>query len=466
MSRIFLAKYSMRATKNNYKFSFKLYRQLADESYTISLVLRYNKKRYIYSLPLTVYSEQWDEIRERYIDDSIAKEVIKEKGLKDTEKRNLLRSLHADAQVNNIYLDRKAIELRDIIDDFERRKVPFTNEMIIEKLFTKVSSSKAESYLLAHITKLKEEKRFNTAKTFEDLHICLLKYDKNFSKRSIPEIDYNYVNGYFNYFKEQGREVGGIGVNLRALRTLLNEAIKDNVGSPETYPFSNQYGTRTGKDTFSLSNKVKTTTRKKFIPIQYLEKFYNHEFTSISHQRSKELFFFSFFCGGINFADMANLRKSDIKHGFDKEGNPIRYFIYKRSKTKEDIEIQINDDIQRQIDKLQNTILGKAIDDYLLPIYTITGLNSEEMNTFRMNKLRRMNKYLKEMSKIMEFPEGLVGLSTYFARHSFAMRLFSKTKSIDIVSAGLHHASTEITKVYLESFGKDEIAKVSSGLLN
>ena len=69
------------------------------------------------------------------------------------------------------------------------------------------------------------------------------------------------------------------------------------------------------------------------------------------------------------------------------------------------------------------------------------------------------------MAKIMEFPEGLEGLSTYFARHSFAMTLFNKTKSIDIVSAGLHHASTETTKIYLEGFGKDEIAEMTDGLL-
>lgn len=64
----------------------------------------------------------------------------------------------------------------------------------------------------------------------------------------------------------------------------------------------------------------------------------------------------------------------------------------------------------------------------------------------------------------MEFPESLDDLSTYFARHSFAMTLFNKTKSIDIVSAGLHHASTE-TKIYLEGFGKEEIAEMTDGLL-
>lgn len=39
------------------------------------------------------------------------------------------------------------------------------------------------------------------------------------------------------------------------------------------------------------------------------------------------------------------------------------------------------------------------------------------------------------------------------------MTLFNKTKSIDVVSAGLHHA------IYLEGFGKDEIAEMTNGLL-
>lgn len=456
----------MRTTKNSYKFSFKLYRQLADESYAISLVLRYNRKRFVYTLPFTVYPEQWDDIRERYIDENIVKEIIRERDLKDADRRKTLRSLHKDALVNNIYIDRKAIELRDIIDDYEKRKVPFTNEMIIERLFTRAISSNVENYLLTHIERLKSEKAYGTADTFSDLHICLLKYDKKFNTRYFPEIDYNYVKGYFNYYVDAGRTIGGISVNLRALRTLLNTSIKDNIGCPETYPFSNQYGTRTGKDIFSVTKETEVTTRKRYIPIDYLQQFYKKEFTRIPLQRSKALFFFSFFCGGINFKDMAELRKSDIKHGFDQEGNPIRYFIYRRAKVKKDVEIQINDDIQKQIDILQDPMFGKAIDNYLLPIYVKAGLDEKAMHQYRKDKLKRMNNDLRDIAKELNFPEGLEDLSSYFARHSFAMRLFKKTMSIDVVSAGLRHSNIETTKIYLESFGKDEIAKVTEGLLD
>lgn len=446
-------------------YSFKLYNSLADGSKVVALVLRYNNQRMMINFPFSAFPEQWDNLRQRYIDDQTAKDIIREKGIQGNLKKQFLQSLHPERIANNIILDNRTIELRQIIEDFERRKIPFTNTMLKERLFVKASAFSVESYLLSYIDKLKLEKRYGTANTFEDLRICLIKFDASFQKRIFPDIDYKYVSLFFENQKDIGRKVGGIGVNLRALRSLLNNAIKDNVGSPETYPFSNQYGTRTGKETFNLASKVKTITRKRFIPVNLLQKFYSYEFESIPHMRSKGLFFFSFFCGGINFTDMANIKKTDIKSGFDKEGKSIKYFTYTRSKTKEPIEIQINEDIQSQIDYLSNPEFGIPCDDYLLPIITKVGLSNLEQNIFKTNKRKKLNIYLKEMAKIMEFPASLQDLSTYFARHSFAMSLFSKTKSIDIVSAGLHHSNTEITKVYLESFGKDEIAKVSCGLL-
>lgn len=127
----------------------------------------------------------------------------------------------------------------------------------------------------------------------------------------------------------------------------MNKVIKDGVGSPETYPFSFQYGTYTGKEIFKIIALTKDKTRIRFIPEEFLRKFYEYEFSSIPHIRTKALFFFSFFCGGINYIDMAQIKHLDIKHGFSKDGKPLKYFIYKRSKTGESIEIQINNDIQR-----------------------------------------------------------------------------------------------------------------------
>lgn len=456
----------MAKQSTNKGFSFKLYQKRTDGSYAVSLVLRFNKQRTIISLPFYAKPEQWDEKLGRYINDDFAKDYIKENNLQGKARKEYIDSLHPERFANNVYLDNKTTEIRDIISDFERRKVPFTNEMIREKLFVSITSSSIFDYLKAHINKLNKSDEYNTAQTFENLLECLKRFDSYFQKRLFADITYKYVLDFYNEQKKLGRKDNGIRANLSALRSLLNKAIKEGVGSPETYPFSYQYGTYTGKEIFNITALTKEKTRKRFIPEEYLKKFYDFGFSSIPHIRSKALFFFSFFCGGINYIDMAKVKKSDIKHGFSKDGKPIRYFTYQRSKTGEFIEIQINDDIQRQIDILNDVTLGIPANDYLLPVVLLEDLEGSRLTKYIVDKRKKYNKYLKQMAEAMEFPEGINDMTSYFARHSFAMTLYSKTKSIDLVSASLHHDSVETTKIYLQSFGKDEIAKVSCGLLD
>lgn len=458
--------YFMAKQSTSKGFSFKLYQKRIDGSYAVSLVLRFNKQRTIVSLPFYAKPEQWNEKRGRYIDDDEAKDYIRENNLQSKARKDYIETLHPERFANNIYIDNKAAEIRDIISDFERRKVPFTNEMIREKLFLSITSSSISDYLKVHIGRLKDSDEYNTAKTFEDLFDCLKRFDSYFHKRLFADINYKYVLDFYNEQKKLGRKDNGIRVNLSALRSLLNKAIKEGVGSPETYPFSYQYGTYTGKEIFNITALTKEKTRKRFIPEEYLKKFYDFEFSSIPHIRSKALFFFSFFCGGINYIDMPKIKKTDIKHGFSKDGKPIRYFVYQRSKTGEFIEIQINTDIQKQIDILNNVNLGIPANDYLLPVVLLEDLEGSRLTKYIVDKRKKYNKYLKQMAEVMEFPEGINDMTSYFARHSFAMTLYSKTKSIDLVSASLHHDSVETTKIYLQSFGKDEIAKVSCGLLD
>lgn len=124
----------MAKQSRNKGFSFKLYQKRVDGSYAVSLVLRFNKQRTIISLPFYAKPEQWDEKLGRYFDDDFAKDYIKEKDLQGKARKGYIDSLHPERFANNIYLDNKTTEIRNIISDFERRKVPFTNEMIREKL--------------------------------------------------------------------------------------------------------------------------------------------------------------------------------------------------------------------------------------------------------------------------------------------------------------------------------------------
>ena len=161
---------------------------------------------------------------------------------------------------------------------------------------------------------------------------------------------------------------------------------------------------------------------------------------------------------------MSKLKVTDIKKGFDTKGNPMEYFTFYRNKTNEPIEIVINKDIKEQIDFLRNNF--DTIEDYLLPIVTVSGLGAETRYNHVREKRRKLNKYLKRMVEMLGFPDALHEISVYFARYSFAMNMYSKTENIDIVGQCMHHSDTKTTKMYLEDIGKDRIAELTTNLLD
>lgn len=121
------------ATKG-FKFKLYLYQKRANGRYAISLVLRYNGQRLLISLPFSATEMQWDANKERFVDDETARNITKEKKLTGDAKKEFLSQLHPDREVNNMYLDKKTAELLSIVDDYERRRISFTNAMVQERL--------------------------------------------------------------------------------------------------------------------------------------------------------------------------------------------------------------------------------------------------------------------------------------------------------------------------------------------
>lgn len=244
------------------EWSFKLLqtqdRMRQDGSLPIALVLRFCQQRSITTLDLMALPKQWDKEFERY-------------SLKGTNS-------HPDALQYNTYLNALSTNLEEMISDFNRRKIPFTNTMLIEHLFVVEKTTKLKTYILQFIEQLEKQEPFGHALTFVELFEYLEKFDKSLDKRLFADVNYNYIVKFVQYQLQNGRKKGGISVNVRSLRTVLNTAIQDNVGSPETYPFSNRYGTMTGKKIFSIDKELKTKTRKRFIPKKFLLQFYNFEF--------------------------------------------------------------------------------------------------------------------------------------------------------------------------------------------
>ena len=159
-----------------------------------------------------------------------------------------------------------------------------------------------------------------------------------------------------------------------------------------------------------------------------------------------DLFTFSYLTAGINFIDIALLKKENIID------NRI---VYCRHKTKKQIIVPLQSEAIEMIEKYKGT-------DYLFPILS-TFHETEVQIANRLHKvLSKVNRHLKEIGEKLKLP---IPLTTYVARHSFATVLKRSGVSTSIISESLGHSSERITQVYLDSFGNEQMSKAMKNLL-
>jgi integrase len=276
-------------------------------------------------------------------------------------------------------------------------------------------------------------------------------FDTRFDKLMFNDIDLKYINDFDEYLRIE-RDVSNntIKYYIKTFRALINKAIKDGDASLITYPF--------GKNGYSIS-ALEQETEKRYLPNEYIEKLKTAELESYTMQWVRNLFLFSYYCQGMSFIDVALLTKYNI---LVFEGG--KYIAYRRQKTESKdakiIRIKITDKIQQLLNWF--SLNTQLVEDYLTPCITIEGYKGEQLYNHIRDRYRRYNKHLKTLGRELKF-EG-IQLSSYMSRHSYAMRLKNSGIPEDVISEALGHKDLSTTKVYLDSFQKDEIAKANEVL--
>ena len=167
-------------------------------------------------------------------------------------------------------------------------------------------------------------------------------------------------------------------------------------------------------------------------------------------QLNKDIFMFSYLCGGINFTDIANLTKANII-----EGKRLHYI---RQKTGKLIKIGLSEEAMKIIERYATESKG-----YLFPI-----LNANLHKT-PLQKQNRIHKILGKVNinlKLIAAQLGVEGnLTTYVARHSFASVLKKSGVNIALISEALGHSDIATTQIYLDSFDNEQIDAAMKNLL-
>lgn len=255
-------------------------------------------------------------------------------------------------------------------------------------------------------------------------------------------IDVAWLNKYEKWLRSKGNKETTMSLMFRTLRSAYNKAIENKCARKSDYPFND----------YKIS-KFDVSTEKRAIAKADVLKF-STDVHSIGKQQyvqlSKDIFIFSYLCGGINFTDIANLTKDNII-----EGKRLHYI---RQKTGKLIKLGLSEEALKIIKRYAVESKG-----YLFPI-----LNAQLHKT-PLQKQNRIHKMLGKVNKNLKLLAAQLGveanLTTYVARHSFASVLRKSGVNIALISEALGHSDLTTTQIYLDSFDNEQIDNAMKNLL-
>ena len=172
---------------------------------------------------------------------------------------------------------------------------------------------------------------------------------------------------------------------------------------------------------------------------------------SVSFNLSRDIFIFSYLCGGINFTDVANLKTDNIISG---------RLEYVRQKTGKKLSFQLSQEACNIITRYSQSNLKRG---YLFPIL------DRKVHLTALQKQNRIHKLLvrtnKDLKKIADLAEIKSHISTYWARYSFATVLKNSGVNVSLISEALGHEDITTTTIYLDSFDNKQVDDAMSNLL-
>lgn len=273
---------------------------------------------------------------------------------------------------------------------------------------------------------------------------------------AFDKVTVSFCHEWENVLRATGAEDTTLSNRFRTLRAVLNKAIANGVMKPEHYPFAR---TIAEKHKFQVG-KFNTSTAKRAITRDELRRVEALEPSTDQYRLAKDIFLFSFYCGGINFVDLAQLRWRDLS-GTDEAGYPQRVH-YVRQKTGGKFSLRLLAPAAAILVSYRPfTFAGP--DSYLFPVLDLARHVTPTQVKDRLHKvLGQVNQNLKKLGE----QSGIaIPLTTYVARHSFATALRMSGTSTAVISQAMGHKSEAVTAVYLESFASELVDTAFEGLL-
>lgn len=285
----------------------------------------------------------------------------------------------------------------------------------------------------SYIDMLLRADRIGSAVCYQTSYYALERFKGNVK---LGEITVDYLNEFERWMLHQDYSKTTIGIYVRSLRAIFNEAIEDGLIKREKYPF--------GRRRYQIPTSRNV---KKSLKLDDVSKIYYYEPACKQEQWAKDFWLFSYLGNGINPKDIACLRYKNIDED---------YFVFERAKTEKatrsdpkPISVYITEDMKAIIDRWGNK--DKCPNNYVFPVLEL-GLTALRQYELIELFIRSINDWLVKIRKKLKIEKRL---TTYVARHTFSTVLKRSGVSTEFIQESLGHTNILTTEKYLDSFEKE-----------
>ena len=393
--------------------------RLLDGNYPIKLTVYYGRQKKRYKTPFKATQEVYDRLLANRLRDESTKQL----------KRQTVS-----------WLDKQTL--------IAERIVPFTFTDFENVFYAEKTQSRkiqlndgVNSIFEKHIQALNDEGRISTARSYQDSLTSMLSYKKNLK---VSQITPDFLKGYEKWMTDNGRSLTTVGMYVRALRTIFNMAIENEVIDASKYPFK--------KYTIPAPQKISRTLKK-----EEIRQIINYTAKRDADAVALDYWVFSFISNGMNFKDIALLKYGNINGDF---------LEFRRAKTKRTtnnnslpIMVPLDENLLYIIKKRGNK--SKKKEDYIFPILK-HGLTPQEeydhIKTFVRNTNKRLTRVGIELGLSLK-------VTSYVARHCFATIQKNNNAPLAYISEALGHSNLKTTQNYFGRFEDEGLKVFHSGLM-
>ncbi|MFY0599290.1 MAG: site-specific integrase [Cyclobacteriaceae bacterium] len=393
----------------NIRFLLDKRRAKQDGSFPLQMRIVYNSKPLNISMGYSLFEKEWDASNEK----------IKPKA-----------QLGEDIVLLNNALHKERTKAYDVFTELRnsRELVNLSMKEIKARIVKKDKTETVETvgnvfdFIDAQIKDLTKAGKTGNASVYKTLKNKLRSFvgHENFT---FNQITYPFLKKIETEHYANGNDAGGLSVYMRTLRAVYNKAVKSGLASQESYPFAD------------YKIKGKKPIHKALTEAEF-DAFKSVDLSGKAHLiRTRDLYMVSFYLRGMNWMDIAYLKKSNITGDYDR-------LFYVRKKTTEPFSIKVSEALKVLILKYQS-----AESDFLFPIlqgYT----DAKKYADVIRNRRLRLNQYLKRIAEMAEIKP----FSIYSARHTYATMSKRKGVPTAVIQQALGQATEAITQTYLDSF--------------